>query len=149
MKVARIHTAHVGSALPPLAAAGPAHPQLHRSSRATATLGAGKMSLRERFDTLEQRFIPAKAAGVNASWQFLLSGEGGGEWWVKISGGKIEVKKGRGPKADVTITATAENYLKIAREEVSPIRAYLTGMIKFDGDKGLAKQFKEFFKEVD
>ena len=111
------------------------------------TLGKSNMSVKERFDTLEERFIPGNAKGVNARWQFLLSGPGGGEWWVEIKGGKITVKKGKGPGADVTIKATAENYLKIANEEVSSIRAYLTGMIKFDGSKDLAKQFKEFFKQ--
>lgn len=115
---------------------------------ATETLGSSSMSVRERFDTLEQRFIPAKAKGVNAAWQFLLTGKGGGEWFVEIRNGEIKVKKGRGSGADVTIRADADDYLKVANGEISGMRAWLTGIVKFDGDKGLAKSFKEYFREA-
>lgn len=112
-----------------------------------ATLAKKKVGVRERFATLEQRFIPSKAKGVNASWQFDLSGDDGGKWYVTIKDGKITVKSGTGGKADVTIKAKASDYRKIADGEMSSTMAFLTGKVKIDGEKDLAKKFKEFFRE--
>src|SRR5688572_21351161 len=61
---------------------------------------AGTPSIKERFATLEKRFKPEAAKGVNVRLQFDLSGEGGGKWYVEVKDGKCKVKEGTGPNPD-------------------------------------------------
>lgn len=112
-----------------------------------ATLGKSSMSVKERFDTLEERFIASKAKGVNVRFQFELSGSGGGDWYVEIKDGKVSVKKGKGPNPTATLKASAEDYLKIANGEMNKMWAFVRGKLKVDGDKDELKKFDTYFRE--
>lgn len=104
--------------------------------------------VQKRFATLKERFIPSKAKGVNGVLQFNITGKGGGTWYVVLKDGKITVGEGKYVgKADVTIEANAENYEKVASDEMSGTWAVLTRKMKVDGNRDLAKKFKEFFHE--
>lgn len=115
---------------------------------ATEVLPKSSMSVRERFASLEERFIPSKAAGVDVRFQFNLSGKGGGDWYVEIKGGKITVKEGSGPNPTATLKASAEDYLKIANGEMNKTFAYLRGKLKIDGDKDALKKWDTYFREA-
>lgn len=108
---------------------------------------AGTPSIRERFATLEKRFKPDAAKGVNVRLQFKLSGEGGGEWYVEIKDGKIKVKEGTGPNPDATLKASAKDYKKIADGEMNKMVAFLRGKLKIEGDKDKIKPFDTWFEK--
>jgi putative sterol carrier protein len=114
---------------------------------AVETLGKSSMSVRERFSTLQQRFLPDKAKGVDVRFQFLLSGKGGGEWYVEIKNGKVTVKEGKGPNPTATLRASAADYLKIANGEMNKMWAFVRGRLKVDGDKDALGKFDEYFKK--
>ena len=59
-------------------------------------------SCQEYFDTLQDRFIADKAGGVDASYVYELSGDGGGSWTVTVKGGELSVKEGAVDSPDVT-----------------------------------------------
>jgi putative sterol carrier protein len=109
--------------------------------------GGSSMSVQERFATLTKRFLPEKAKGVDARFQFDLSGSGGGKWYVEIKGGKITVKEGSGPNPTVTLKASAEDYLKIANGEMSKTWAFIRGKVKVDGDRDVLGKFDQYFKD--
>ena len=135
-------------------AAGAAQPKAAGlSNAAIATIfeagprkAVNEMSVQERFATLEKRFLPNKAKGVTASFQFKLSGKGGGNWYVSIKNGKISVKKGTGPNPTVTLKASAETYRKIADGEMNKTWAFLRGKVKVEGDKDALDKFNTYFK---
>lgn len=117
----------------------------------TAFLGgprkAGSPSVKERFSTLEQRFLPDKAKGVNVKLQFKLSGADGGEWYVVIKDGKIKVTKGTGPDPDATVIAKASDYQKMADGEMNKTLAFLRGKLKIKGDRDKIENFDTWFRK--
>jgi putative sterol carrier protein len=107
----------------------------------------GTMSVKERFATMEKRFKPDAAKGVDVRLQFKLSGDLGGEWYVVIKDGKIKVKEGTGPNPTATLSATAEDYKKVADGEMNKVVAFLRGKIKIEGDKDALKPFDTYFEQ--
>ena len=118
-----------------------------RTTFAGAPRKAGSPSIKERFATLEQRFKPDAAKGVNVKLQFKLSGDGGGEWYVVIKDGKCTVKEGTGPDPDATLSAKASDYKKIADGEMNKMVAFLRGKLKVEGDKDKLKPFDTWFEK--
>ncbi len=110
-----------------------------------ATLGK-RMSARERFATLQQRFRPEAARGVNVSFQFNLTGPGGGKWFVTIRNGKLTVKEGTGPNPTATLTASAEDYVKMAEGEMNKMVAFVRGRLKVEGDRKALEQWDTYFR---
>ena len=97
---------------------------------------------REFFETLESRVDPAKAAGLTASYRFQI--EGSGNWTVDVDDGKVTVTE-NGSDADVTISSSAETFLKIANGEQNPTAAYMSGKLKIKGDMGQAMKLQKLF----
>jgi putative sterol carrier protein len=100
------------------------------------------MSAKEFFDTLETRVDASKTAGVNNSYLFDI--EGAGQWKVDVRDGNVTVTEG-GNDADVTITATQENFEKIAAGELNATSAYMSGKLKIKGDMGAAMKLQKLF----
>jgi putative sterol carrier protein len=100
------------------------------------------MSAKEFFDTLESRVDASKTAGVTNSYLFDI--EGAGQWTVDVRDGNVKVTEG-GNDADVTITATEENFQKIATGELNPTSAYMSGKLKIKGDMGAAMKLQKLF----
>ena len=144
------HASRIRAAVATIEAAHVAGAQSARNAD-TVFLGgarnAGGTSIRERFDTLEQRFKPDAAKGVNVKLQFKLSGDDGGEWYVEIKDGKCKVKKGTGPNPDATLIASAKDYKKIADGEMNKMVAFLRGKLKVEGDKDKLKPFDTWFEK--
>ncbi|MCW2927530.1 MAG: sterol-binding protein [Thermoleophilia bacterium] len=108
---------------------------------------AGGMSVKQRFATLEERFKPDAAKGVDVRFQFQLSGDGGGDWYVEIKDGKITVKDGSGPNPTATLKASAKDYKKIADGEMNKMWAFVRGKLKVDGDKDALGKFDSYFRK--
>jgi putative sterol carrier protein len=128
-------------------------PRAHATrSAATSFAGAprksGGMSVRERFSTLEKRFKPEAAKGVDVKLQFKLSGSDGGEWYIVIKNGKITVKEGTGPDADATVIASAKDYKKMAEGDMNKTIAFLRGKLKIEGDRKYLDAWETWFKDA-
>ena len=55
------------------------------------------MSVADIFNNMPGRFDAAKAAGANMSILFDLSGDGGGQYFVNIADGQLNVSEGAPP----------------------------------------------------
>lgn len=98
-------------------------------------------SAREFFETLETRVDPASTAGVTKT--FLFDIKGVGRWTVAVDDGRLTVTEG-GTDADVTISATEENFFKVQRREVNAVTAFMTRKMKMKGDPTAAMQLYKF-----
>jgi putative sterol carrier protein len=98
-------------------------------------------SAREFFENLESSVDASKTAGVKHSYIFDI--EGAGQWKVVVDDGSISVTEGGGD-ADVTISITEENFLKINRGELQAPAAFMGGQMKVAGDVGAAMQLETF-----
>jgi putative sterol carrier protein len=98
-------------------------------------------SAREFFETLEAQVEPDQTAGVKNSYLFDI--EGVGSWKVDVNDGEIKVTEGTGD-ADVTISISEENFLKINRGELLAPAAFMGGQMKVKGDVGAAMLLEKF-----
>jgi putative sterol carrier protein len=99
----------------------------------------------EYFSTVHARFVPAAAAGVTAAYQFHLLGPGGGSWVLRLDDGALTVERGTHPSPTATIEAAADDYVKIANDEMNGVRAVMTRQMRVSGDVVMARKLQAMF----
>lgn len=100
-------------------------------------------STAEIFAEMQKRLDanPAKLAGLNANFQFELSGDDGGTYHANVAGGKAEI--GSGPtKANCTILMSAADFKAMVAGTLNGTQAFMTGKLKIQGDMGLAMRLQ-------
>ncbi|MEP0764204.1 MAG: SCP2 sterol-binding domain-containing protein [Chloroflexota bacterium] len=102
-------------------------------------------SIQEIFEHIDEGFDPAKAEGVDAVFQFNLTGDSGGQYWVKVANQQAEVHEGTHDAPTMTITATAENYIALVNGDLNAMMAFMQGKVKVKGDMGLALKLQAMF----
>jgi putative sterol carrier protein len=102
-------------------------------------------SVQEIFQNIDQGFEPARAEGVDAIFQFVLTGDEGGEYWSQVNDQQADVQQGVHPNPTMTMTATAEDYLAIVNGEMNAMTAFMQGKVKVKGDMGLALKLQSMF----
>ena len=83
-------------------------------------------------------FQPDKASGLQATYQFQLTGAGGGTWTVFVANLTCSVAEGSTPLSSVAIGMSGSNFIELARGQLNTTQAYREGKIKIGGDLNLA-----------
>lgn len=79
-----------------------------------------------------------KLAGINAIYEFDLSGPNGGIWTLDLTVPGGSVSAGSGGKANCTIKMDDENFVKMVSGQLNAQMAFMTGKLKVAGNMGLA-----------
>ncbi len=96
----------------------------------------------EIFKEMPNRFNAGAASTLNATVQFSLTGEGGGEWNVTIADGSIEVDEGKVDSPKATIIMDADDFVKMSSGELNAMAAFMSGKIKVEGDLNTVMQMQ-------
>lgn len=104
-------------------------------------------TIREVFEAMPRSFQKSAAAGLKAVIQFDITGDGGGKWYAAIDDGALSMAEGDHSGPNLTLTASAEDYLAISNGTLNPQLAFMTGKIRAQGDLGLALKMPLLFKE--
>ena len=104
------------------------------------------MNAAEIFAEMPGAFVANKAGNMRATYQFNLSGEGGGDWSVTVADGACTVAEGQVEKPSLTIGMDADDFVKMVSGELQPVVAFMQGKIKLQGDTSLALKFSEIFE---
>ncbi len=104
------------------------------------------LQAKQLIDQLIASFPPEKAAGLEAEVQVNLTGEGGGNWVIKFSGGKIAAAEGQASSPRLTVTTSLADITAVAEGKLDGMAAFMQGKIKLDGDVGLAMRMVSLFK---
>lgn len=104
------------------------------------------LTIAELISKMPGAFIPEKAQGLNAVIQFNFSGAEPGNWNAEIKDGTLKVEKGVHPNPTISVTADSADYLKIFTREIDPMKAFMQGKLKVQGDLSLAMKMSQFFK---
>ena len=99
------------------------------------------------FPEMVEHFLPEKADGIDAGVQFELSGDNGGQYWLKIANKTATTGEGTIENPKMTIKGTADDYAAMAQGSLNPMQAFMSGRIKILGDMGLAMKFMSLFDQ--
>ena len=99
--------------------------------------------VRAFFDGLAARFRADRAAGLEATYAFVV--EGAGEWHAVVAGDTCAIAEGAHPSPDVTISCSAADWVQIVEGRLDPQFAFMTGRLRVDGDMSLAMRFRSLF----
>lgn len=102
-------------------------------------------SVSDYFDTLPARFDPSVAGKLEAVFQWDLTGEGARAHHAIVREGQIECVEGKHAEPTVTITMTADDYLKMINGELNGAKAFSTGRGKLRGPVRLAMKMQKLF----
>jgi putative sterol carrier protein len=97
------------------------------------------------FDGMRESFRADRAEHVNLRYQFELSGPDGGDWFIEVHDGKCTVDKGKIDNPDVTIIASAQDWVALSNGTLPGFWAHLTGRLKIHGDRSLARKLDDMF----
>jgi len=89
---------------------------------------------------------PDKVKGMNATYQFDLTGDGGGERWVKLADGTGEMGQGQAENPNITITMAASDFLDLVDGKLDGTMAFMSGKLKVKGDMGLAMKLQQVLR---
>jgi len=102
-------------------------------------------SVAQVFEMMPDRFNATEAVGVNATYQFDLTGDGGGTYHVKVGGGTCDVSVGAADEPNITITMAASDYLDMVNGKLNAQMAFMGGKLKIKGDMSLAMKMQQIF----
>ena len=78
------------------------------------------------------------AAGQHATIQQVITGgDADTHYWITIEDGRIDLGVGDVEGEDATITQSYDSAAGLARGELSPVTAFMTGKLKIAGNMGL------------
>jgi len=105
----------------------------------------GPKTVQQAIEGMTLSIDPNEAKDLNATIQFNVSGEGGGDYYLSIADGKCTFTEGSTPPPTLTIETPADVWLKIARKELNGAIALMTGKYKGKGKMGLLMKMDKIF----
>jgi putative sterol carrier protein len=103
-------------------------------------------TVNETFQEMPKRFRADKAAGVNATIQYDITGDQGGTWHAVIKDGACAVNPGAAPSPNLTLTMSSQDWLDMTTGKLSGQMAFMSGKLKLKGDMGLAMKIGGLFQ---
>jgi putative sterol carrier protein len=104
--------------------------------------------VKERLNASES--FRKNAGNAKAKLQQVITGgpEGERRYWIEIDDGRIDMGPGDVEQPDATITQDYETAAAMARSEVSPVSAFMTGKLKVNGSMMLLMQLQGAIAEL-
>ncbi|XP_057647029.1 hydroxysteroid dehydrogenase-like protein 2 [Chionomys nivalis] len=120
-------------------------PLLQQQQPPRAHFGAVEETFRIVKDSLSDEVVKA----TQAVYQFELSGEDGGTWFLdlKSKGGKV----GHGEpsdRADVVMSMTTDDFVKMFSGKLKPTMAFMSGKLKIKGNMALAIKLEKLMTQM-
>jgi hypothetical protein len=108
-----------------------------------------ELSVREyildMFGTLQSRFQPRAAEGLDITIGYDIGGKEGGQWTASIKGGKCKVSEGLVASPSLTMIVKAKDWVDLMLGRVDAMTLLSTGRAKVEGDMNLAVKLGELF----
>jgi putative sterol carrier protein len=101
------------------------------------------MTPREFFETMQDEL--SKVKGLGAVYQFKITGENGGNWYLDATGDEPVVAEGIHDSPGATFTALDKDFVDMATGKLASQMAFMMGKLKVSGDMMLAMRLQAIF----
>lgn len=89
---------------------------------------------------------PDQAKQIGATYQFNVTGEGGGAWFIDVSESGPKVEAGNPGNAGCTMEMTAEDFQKVYENpQANGMQLFFSGKLKVSGNQMLAMKLQKLF----
>lgn len=89
------------------------------------------------------------AAGQNATVQNVIAtADGPKRYWIRIADGEVDMGAGNATEPDATIEQDYATAVALARSELNPVTAFMTGKIRINGSMMLLMQLQGALTEL-
>ena len=109
---------------------------------------AEPVSIAEALEWLQKAFHREAADSLRLTYQFVLSGEGGGALWFSIDTGRLELGEGQASAADVVLHLVAREFFGILSGRENPDLLFMAERLRIDGDLSLALKLRTLFSSA-
>ncbi len=116
-----------------------------KEPEADAKPSAG-ITVKDVFDKMPEAFNPSAAAGVDVTFQYNISGSGGGNWVVTVADAKCKVEAGKADKPTCTLNMADADFLDMISGKLDPMKAFTSGKLKIEGDVMKSQLIGKLFK---
>jgi putative sterol carrier protein len=87
------------------------------------------------------------AKGLNATFQWDLSGDDGGTWALQFQNGEPKLIEGGVEKPNEKFKLSSADWVSVATGKLNAMNAFMTGKLKMEGDMGLAMKVQSLFPQ--
>ena len=98
------------------------------------------------FEKMPSIFNADAAKGVDATFQFNITGEGGGDWYAEVKSETCKVEAGVHQNPTTTIKMDAADFVDMINGKLSAMQAFTSGKLKISGDIMKAQLITRLFK---
>ena len=93
--------------------------------------------------------LRAAAAAANVTIQNVIdTPDGAKRYWMRFEGGSVKLEAGDAEKADATIEQDYDTAVALAKSELNPVSAFMTGKIRINGSMMLLMQLQGALSEL-
>jgi putative sterol carrier protein len=111
-----------------------------------AVQAAGTPDVAEIFERMPEAFRADKAAGVEAVFQYRITGSGGGDWQVAVKDQQCRVAAGKADKPTCTLIIGDGDFADMIGGRLDPMQAFTSGKLKIEGDVMKSQLIGQLFK---
>jgi putative sterol carrier protein len=104
-------------------------------------------TIQEFMSQMSGSFQPEKAAGLDVTVQLKLTGAQAADYGIVIKDSQCTVTPGIAPAPRLTVTAEANDFVKIFTGRLDGTAAFMTGKLRLAGDMNLALKLLTLFKK--
>ena len=102
-------------------------------------------TVKEIVDAMPARFNPDAAAGVDAVFQFDISGDEAGQYHLVVKEQKCQISEGTHSSPNVTFSMASTDFVDMMTGKLSGQAAFFSGKLRVSGDLMLAQRLGSLF----
>jgi len=102
-------------------------------------------TVREIVDAMPSRFNPDAAAGLDAVFQFDISGDQAGQWHLIVRDQACKILEGSHASPNVTFSMASNDFIEMMTGKLSGQAAFFSGKLRVSGDLMMAQRLESLF----